>query len=87
MRHPEVHGGNGFATTTAGDLGFEPPLGATSADAKPVRWRTQTGPVCGGRFNNGGGLGGGGASAGRVSTGSAKRTRRKKVKGRPGALC
>ena len=33
MRHPEVHGGSGFAAATVADLGFEPTLGATSADA------------------------------------------------------
>ncbi|MFM8323707.1 MAG: hypothetical protein ACKN9U_02460 [Pirellulaceae bacterium] len=37
MRYPEVHGGSGFAAATFQDLGFEPTLGATSADAKPVR--------------------------------------------------
>ncbi|MFM7981355.1 MAG: hypothetical protein ACKPKO_18765 [Candidatus Fonsibacter sp.] len=42
MRHREVHSGNGFAATTVGDLGFEPTLGATSADAKPVRRRAKT---------------------------------------------
>ena len=42
MRHPEVHGGNGFAAATVQDLGFEPTLGATSADAKPVRRRAKT---------------------------------------------
>ena len=39
MRRKEVHGGNGFAAATVGDLGFKPTLGATSADAKPVRGR------------------------------------------------
>ena len=29
MHHPEVHGGNGFAAATVGDMGFEPTLGAT----------------------------------------------------------
>ena len=56
MRHPEVHGGNGFAATAVEGLGLEPTVGATSADAKPVRRRTKTrsgrGPVCGGRFIN-----------------------------------
>ena len=37
MRIPEVHGGSGFAAATVGDLGFDPTLGATSADAKPAR--------------------------------------------------
>ena len=39
MRHPEVHGGGGFAASTVADLGFEPTLGTTSADAKPARGR------------------------------------------------
>ncbi|MFM7985179.1 MAG: hypothetical protein ACKPKO_38260, partial [Candidatus Fonsibacter sp.] len=39
MRHPEVHGGNGFAAATVQDLGFEPTLCATLANAKPVRRR------------------------------------------------
>ena len=42
MRHPEVHGGSGFAAATVGDLGFEPTLGATSGDAKPRRVRKKT---------------------------------------------
>ena len=42
MRQPEVHGGNGFAAATVQDLGFEPTLGATWADAKPVRRRVKT---------------------------------------------
>ncbi len=42
MRHPEVHGGSGYAAATVQDLGFEPRLGATSADAKPVRRRAKT---------------------------------------------
>ena len=41
LRHPEVHGGSVAAATVA-DLGFEPTLGATSADAKPRRARTNT---------------------------------------------
>ena len=36
MRHPEAHGGGGFAASTVADLGFKPTLGATSSDAKPV---------------------------------------------------
>ncbi|MFM7978637.1 MAG: hypothetical protein ACKPKO_04915, partial [Candidatus Fonsibacter sp.] len=34
LRYPEVHGGNGFAASTVGDMGFEPTVGATSNDAK-----------------------------------------------------
>ena len=60
MRHPEVHGGNGFAAATVQDLGFEPTLGATSADAKPVRRRAKTIEV-------GEGLSAAGVSAARVS--------------------
>ena len=37
MRHPEVHGGSGFAAATVQDLGFETTLGATSADGVPAR--------------------------------------------------
>jgi hypothetical protein len=37
MRQPEVHGGSGFAAATVQDLGFEPTLGATSAEGKPKR--------------------------------------------------
>ena len=39
---PRRAGGNRFKAATVGDLGFEPTLGATSADAKPVRRRTKT---------------------------------------------
>jgi len=37
MRYPEVHGGSGFAAATVQDLGFEPTMGATSADGAPAR--------------------------------------------------
>jgi len=37
MRYPEVHGGSGFAAATVQDLGFEPTMGATSADGVPAR--------------------------------------------------
>ena len=62
MRHPEVHGGNGFAAATVGDLGFEPTLGATSADAKPLRGRRV-------RIEVGEGLSAAGVSAGGVGCG------------------
>ena len=42
LRHPEAHGGSGLAAATVADLGFEPTLGATAADAKPVRRRKKT---------------------------------------------
>ena len=42
LRHPEVHGGSGFAASTVADLGFEPTLGATSSDAKPRRVQKKT---------------------------------------------
>ena len=92
MRHPEVHGGSGFAAATVGDMGFEPTLGATSADAKPVRRRKV-------RIEVGEGLSAAGVSAagvsaagvsatrastGGVSAGAAKRTRRKKGEGASG---
>ena len=35
LRHPEGHGSSGLAAATVPNLGFEPPLGATSPDAKP----------------------------------------------------
>ena len=57
MRPSEVHGGSGFVAATEGDLGYEPALGATSADIKPVRRREQTIEV------------GEGLSEGRVSSG------------------
>ncbi|MFM7990496.1 MAG: hypothetical protein ACKPKO_65375, partial [Candidatus Fonsibacter sp.] len=84
MRHPEVHGGNGFAAATVQDLGFEPTLGATSADAKLVRWRAKTIEVGEGLSAAGvsaAGVSAAGVSAGGVSAGAAKRTRRKKGEG------
>ena len=89
MRHPEVHGGNGFAAATVGDMGFEPTLGATSADAKPVRRRKVRIEVGEGLSAAGVSAAGvsavsAGASAGGVSAGAAKRTRRKKGEGASG---
>jgi hypothetical protein len=87
MRHPEVHGGNGFAAATVADLGFEPTLGATSADAKPVRRRKKSIEVGEGLSAAGvsaAGVSAAGASAGGVSAGAAKRTRRKKGEGASG---
>ena len=60
MRRPEVHGGSGFAAATVADLGFEPTLGATSADVKPPLTRRKTIEV-------GEGLSAAGVSAARVS--------------------
>ena len=74
IRYPEVHGGNGFAAATVQDPGFEPTLGATSADAKPLRRRVKTVEV-------GEGLSAAGVSAAGVSSGDTNRTRRKKGKG------
>jgi hypothetical protein len=82
MRHPEVHGGNGFAAATVADLGFEPTLGATSADAKPARTRRKAIKV--GEGLSAAGVSAAGASAGGVSAGAAKRTRRKKGEGASG---
>jgi len=79
MRHPEVHGGNGFAAATVADLGFEPTLGATSADAKPARTRRKTIEV--GEGLSAAGVSAAGASAGGVSAGATKRPRRKKGEG------
>ena len=87
MRHPEVHGGNGFAAATVQDLGFEPTLGATSADAKPVRRRAKTIEVGEGLSAAGVSatrVSAAGVSAGGVSAGAAKRTRRKKGEGASG---
>ena len=87
MRHPEVHGGNGFAAATVQDLGFEPTLGATSADAKPVRRRAKTIEVGEGLSAAGvsaAGVSTARASAGGVSARAAKRTRRKKGEGASG---
>ena len=86
MRHPEVHGGNGFAAATVQDLGFEPTLGATSADAKPVRRRAkiktiEVGEGLSAAGVSAAGVSAAGASAGGVSAGAAKRTRRKKGEG------
>ena len=97
VRHPEVHGGNGFAAATVGDMGFEPTLGATSADAKPVRRRkvrievgeglSAAGVSAAGASATGvsaAGISAAGASAGGVSAGAAKRTHRKKGEGASG---
>ena len=86
MRHPEVHGGNGFAAATMGDVGFEPTLGATSADATQVRRRKARIEVGEGLSAAGmsaagvsaAGVSAGEVSAGGVTAGTAKRTRRKK---------
>ena len=87
MRHPEVHGGSGFAAATVGDLGFEPTLGATSADAKPVRRRKvriEVGEGLSAAGVSAAGVSAAGVSAGGVSAGAAKRTRRKKGEGASG---
>ena len=80
LRHPEVHGGSGFAAATVGDLGFEPTLGATSFYAKPRRARRKK------TIEVGEGLSAAGVAAGAdtgcgVSAGAAKRPRRKKGEG------
>jgi hypothetical protein len=71
LREPEVHGGSGFAAATAHDLGFEPTLGATSADGKPRRPRTN-------KITVGEGLSAAGVSAAGVS-GGTKKTRKPKA--------
>ena len=55
MRHPEVHGGSGFAAATVGDPGIEPTQCATPAKAKTAMRRKSKdrggrGPICGGCF-------------------------------------
>ena len=75
MRHPEAHGGNGFAAATVGDLGFEPTLGATSADAKPARGRKvriEAGEGLSAAGVSATGVSAAGPSAGGVSAGAAK---------------
>ena len=87
MRHSEVHGGNGFAAATVQDLGFDPTLGATSADAKPVRRRKvriEVGEGLSAAGVSAAGVSAAGASAGGVSAGAAKRNRRKKGEGASG---
>ena len=84
LRHPEVHGGSGFAASTFADLGFEPTMGVTSADVKPTRRRKVKIEVGEGLSVAGvsvGGVSAGGVSAGGVSAGAAKRTRHKKGEG------
>jgi hypothetical protein len=88
MRHPEVHGGGGFAASTVADLGFEPTLGATSSDAKPIRRQSvkiEVGEGLSAAGVSAAGVSAAGASAGGSSARAAKRTRRKKGKGRPEA--
>ena len=84
---PEVHGGNGFAAATVGDLGFEPTLGATSADAKPAtrrKVRIEVGEGLSAAGVSAAGVSAAGVSAGGVSAGAAKRTHRKKGEGASG---
>ena len=86
VRHPEVHCGNGFAAATVGHMGFEPTLGATSAEARPTRTRRKTVEV--GEGLSAAGVSAAGASAGGVSAGATtKRARRKKGEGHPAAPC
>jgi hypothetical protein len=87
MRIPEVHGGSGFAAATVGDLGFDPTLGATSADAKPAtrrKVRIEVGEGLSAAGVSAAGVSAAGVSAGGVSAGAAKRTRRKKGEGASG---
>ena len=82
VRHPEVHGGNGFAAATVADLGFAPTLGVgrrqASTETEEVN-RGGRGPVCGGRFSSGGfscgGFGWWGFSCGGFSSGGFSRGR------------
>ena len=76
LHHPEVHGGSGFAASTVADLGFEPTMGVTSTDAKPVRRRKVRIEV--GEGLSAAGVSAAGVSAAGVSAGAAKRTCRKK---------
>ena len=74
VRHPEVHGGNGFAAATVQDLGFEPPLGATSADAKPVRRRAKIKTIEVGEGLSAAGVSAAGVSATGASAGGGPRS-------------
>jgi len=81
LHHPEVHGGSGFAASTVADLGFEPTMGVTSTDAKPVRRRKvriEVGEGLSAAGVSAAGVSAAGVSAAGVSAGAAKRTRRKK---------
>ncbi|MFM7989595.1 MAG: hypothetical protein ACKPKO_60800, partial [Candidatus Fonsibacter sp.] len=82
VRHLHAHDGNGFAATTVADLGFEPTLGATSADAKPARRRVERIKV--GEGLSAAGVVAAGVSAAGGSGGAAKRTRNKKGEGAAG---
>lgn len=74
LKEPEVHGGSGFGAATVQDLGFEPTLGATSAEGVPKRARRKVIEV-------GEGLAAAGVSAAGVSAGSKpKRAPRKTLK-------
>ena len=87
LHHPEVHGGSGFAASTVADLGFEPTMGVTSTDAKPVRRRKvriEVGEGLSAAGVSAAGVSAAGVSAAGVSAGAAKRTRRKKGEGASG---
>ena len=90
MRHPEVHGGNGFAAATVGDLGFEPTLGATSADAQLVRRRKvriEVGEGLSAAGVSAAGVSAAGVSAGGVQPGPRSATAVRRARGRPEAPC
>ena len=63
MRQPEVHGGSGFGAATVQDLGFEPTLGATSAEGKPKR-KPRKVSIAVGEGLSAAGISGGGVSGG-----------------------
>ncbi len=73
LERPEVRGGSGFGAATVQDLGFEPALGATSAEGVPRRVGKKMTEV-------GEGLSAAGVSATRVSaTAKPKRTPNKNL--------
>jgi len=68
LKEPAVHGGSGFAAATVQDLGFEPTLGATSAEGKAKRVRKKVIEV--GEGLSAAGVSAAGVSAAGVSGGS-----------------
>jgi hypothetical protein len=86
LHDPAVHGGSGFAAATVADLGFDPTLGATSAEGLPKR-RAKKKVIEIGEGLSAAGLSAAGLSAagvcggGGVAIGGAKKPRQKKGDG------
>ena len=75
LKEPGVHGGSGFAAATVQDLGFEPTLGATSADGAPARVNKKVIEV--GEGLSATGVSGAGVSATGVSGGSKRASKKR----------